>query len=191
MGTAIPDKICLASTFVISVTSTYNRPISAVSDNRDPNTGALGEDLVAQWLQSQGWQILYRRWRCRWGEIDIIAQQSNAKSQPTLAFVEVKTRSRSNWDADGLLSINRQKRSKLLQTSEIFLADHPELADMTCRFDVALVCCQQLPRNPQKLFDLSQRSPARPPSTITIGLPVTIAGYHMVLKDYIASAFDE
>lgn len=174
------------------MTSTYNRPISAVPDNRDPNTGALGEDLVAQWLQSQGWQILHRRWRCRWGEIDIIAQQNRAESESILAFVEVKTRSRSNWDADGLLSITRQKRSKLWQTSEIFLAEYPELSNLTCRFDVALVGCQQLPRNPQKGLDLRQRSPLRyQTSVIGLGLPVTIAGYSLVLQDYISAAFDE
>jgi putative endonuclease len=39
-----------------------------------PDIGRLGEDLVAQWLQSRGWVILHRRFSCRWGEIDIIAQ---------------------------------------------------------------------------------------------------------------------
>ncbi|MFN5065002.1 MAG: YraN family protein, partial [Aphanizomenon sp.] len=36
--------------------------------------GNIGEDLVAKWLQSTGWEILRRRFWCRWGEIDIIAQ---------------------------------------------------------------------------------------------------------------------
>ncbi|MHC5721426.1 MAG: YraN family protein, partial [Nostoc sp.] len=39
-----------------------------------PDIGASGEDLVAQWLQSTGWIILYRRFSSRWGEIDIIAE---------------------------------------------------------------------------------------------------------------------
>ncbi|MGL4622749.1 YraN family protein, partial [Chroococcidiopsis sp.] len=29
-----------------------------------PDIGVLGEDLVARWLQSSGWEILHRRWRC-------------------------------------------------------------------------------------------------------------------------------
>lgn len=37
--------------------------------------GVLGEDIVAQWLQSKGWIILHRRWRCRWGEIDLVARR--------------------------------------------------------------------------------------------------------------------
>ncbi|MEH1902351.1 MAG: YraN family protein [Nostoc sp.] len=39
-----------------------------------PDIGQLGEDLVAQWLQSTGWIILHRRFSSRWGEIDIIAE---------------------------------------------------------------------------------------------------------------------
>ena len=69
-----------------------NRPASYY-----PDIGVLGEELVAQWLQSTGWTILQRRWRCRWGEIDIIArlqQKANISrlsqhSTPQLAFVEV------------------------------------------------------------------------------------------------------
>ena len=44
--------------------------------------GVTGEDLVAQWLQSKGWAILHRRWRCKLGEIDIIAQHSGEQGKP-------------------------------------------------------------------------------------------------------------
>ncbi|RMF25974.1 MAG: YraN family protein, partial [Cyanobacteria bacterium J083] len=35
--------------------------------------GKAGEKLVAKWLKTQNWQILHQQWRCRFGEIDIIA----------------------------------------------------------------------------------------------------------------------
>ena len=46
--------------------------------------GKLGEQLVAQWLEAQGWIILHHRWRCTWGEIDLIAQP---KSSDALAYI--------------------------------------------------------------------------------------------------------
>ena len=119
------------------------------SSSHYPDIGVLGEDLVAQWLEFTGWIVLHRRWRCRWGEIDIIARRESAAQQQTLsrepqaienlpfiAFVEVKTRSRGNWDAGGLLSITPQKQAKLWQTARCFLARYPKLAEQPCRFDV-------------------------------------------------------
>ncbi|WP_250122125.1 YraN family protein [Chroococcidiopsis sp. CCMEE 29] len=156
--------------------------------------GVLGEDLVAQWLQSTSWMILHRRWRCRWGEIDIIARKEPEKhSSPLLAFVEVKTRSRGNWDADGLLSITSQKQAKLRQTAQCFLAAYPKFADSPCQFDVALVHCQQLARNelhpssetPVKLEAATDLS-SLPEQPVTTKI---VAGYQLILQEYIPSAF--
>jgi putative endonuclease len=49
--------------------------------------GSRGEDLAADYLRGDGFAILDRNWRCRYGELDIIAADGEV-----LVFVEVKTR---------------------------------------------------------------------------------------------------
>jgi putative endonuclease len=50
--------------------------------------GALGEQVAVEHLRGMGLQILQRNWRCRYGELDVIA----ADGDGTVVFVEVKTR---------------------------------------------------------------------------------------------------
>lgn len=145
-----------------------------------PGIGALGEALVAQWLGDRGWLILQQRWHCRWGELDLVVGQPSlqAPTQPiALAFVEVKTRSRGNWDSDGALAITARKRSKLWKTAQLFLADHPDWAELPCQFDVALVCYQQLPRKNAA------------PDAHAMQKTAAIADYHLTLQAYIPAAF--
>ncbi|HEY9610748.1 YraN family protein [Allocoleopsis sp.] len=196
--------------------------------NPKPNVGELGEQLVAEWLETQSWAILHYRWRCRWGEIDLIAQQqereipaegeqkkslpnleTNRKvypspsSSPLLAFVEVKTRSSGNWDADGRLAITPQKQAKLWHTAQLFLAEHPNLANLPCRFDVALVSYRRVsqrshPVNPTPASEQPANSPSLPTTIdsgirvppLQLGQPLFRSGYRLVLQDYIPSAFD-
>jgi putative endonuclease len=158
--------------------------------------GLLGENLVAQWLQDRGWAIIAKRWRCRWGEIDIIAGEIPGEQLPEhpyqrIAFVEVKTRKNRSWDAGGLLSIHPQKQAKLLQTAEIFLSDRPELSNCPCQFDVALVSYQKYQRRsaaPQTTLPNNFSSP------ITLGQAIFIKNslgeYQLTLHQYIAGAFD-
>jgi len=49
--------------------------------------GKTGEDLASKYLQAQGYKILQRNFKCKIGEIDIVAIEKD-----TLVFVEVKTR---------------------------------------------------------------------------------------------------
>lgn len=155
-----------------------------------PDIGDIGEDLVAEWLKSTGWQILHRRFSCRWGEIDIIAEYDHSKvthtNQPPqnpenliLVFVEVKTRSTGSWDAGGRNSITAKKQIKLSQTAAIFLAQYPEKANYCCRFDVALVFSQPLSKQ------LDQEKVTSPSLA-----KMSTSGYCLTLLEYIPAAFD-
>lgn len=97
-------------------------------------TGDQGETLVAHHLTGQGWQVVAQQWRCRWGELDVVAHKGS-----TLAFVEVKTRSGGGQDPWGLGAMGSQKQGRLIRAAQAFLAQDPRWASWTCRFDVALV----------------------------------------------------
>lgn len=51
--------------------------------------GAMGEQLAVDYLGRLGWRVLARNWRCRYGELDVIAADDAARA---IVFVEVKTR---------------------------------------------------------------------------------------------------
>jgi putative endonuclease len=156
--------------------------------------GNLGEDLVARWLQHQGWQVLDRHWHCRWGELDLVMGLSDpdqraidqpkpnpSKSNPlapkSLAFVEVKTRNDRNWDESGALAITRTKQKKLWKTAQLFLTHHPGWETLPCQFDVALVTCEPLH---ERTIQANHK---------TDGTVAIAAGYRVSLFDYIPAAF--
>jgi len=51
--------------------------------------GALGEQLAVDYLDQMGLRVLTRNWRCRYGELDIVAADDATRA---VVFVEVKTR---------------------------------------------------------------------------------------------------
>jgi len=76
--------------------------------------GTLGERIAKIYLQMNGYQIIKCNFRCRFGEIDIIAQKNNY-----IHFVEVKTRTKNIVEARE--SIGREKEKHIWKTAEYFL----------------------------------------------------------------------
>lgn len=81
--------------------------------------GALGEQTAVDYLSGQGWEILARNWRCRYGELDVIAADP---ATATLVFVEVKTRSGDGFG--GLAyAVPERKVRRLRRLAGIWLGD--------------------------------------------------------------------
>ena len=92
--------------------------------------GARAEDLCAELLRASGMRLLERNWRCRHGEIDLIAEEDG-----TVVFAEVRQRSSTGFGG-AAESITSAKRDRLLAAARLYLSLRPEAL---CRFDVFLV----------------------------------------------------
>lgn len=145
----------------------------SLSHHESESLGKLGEEITAQWLKNQGWEILASRWRCRWGELDLVAYDPSTRD---LSFVEVKTRQKGNWDENGLLAITPHKQQKLYRTAETFLAHYPQFSTLACRFDLALIKARKDNSNHNNLEALS---------SIEINHPVNYQGYRLILATYL------
>ncbi|MBI1301268.1 MAG: YraN family protein [Alphaproteobacteria bacterium] len=96
--------------------------------------GMRAEDAAVDFLQNQKYDILERRYKTKFGEIDLIAKHK-AKEE-TLCFIEVKTRKTVK---DGLESITLRTQKRIQQSALFFLSQHPELNDMSMRFDIIVI----------------------------------------------------
>ncbi len=95
--------------------------------------GQAAEDAAARFLADQGAQVLLRNYRCRCGELDIIALCGEE-----LALVEVRTRS-SEAFGGALASVDAGKRRRLIRAAARLLQERPDLARLRVRFDVMAV----------------------------------------------------
>lgn len=100
--------------------------------------GEAGEEVAAAWLQEQGYSIVARRFRCRAGEVDIIARQGSF-----WVFVEVKTR-RSGRFGPPAEAVTWSKQQRLARTAQYWLLCQG-LDDVPCRFDVLEVLLMNSP----------------------------------------------
>jgi putative endonuclease len=96
--------------------------------------GLRAENAAAAHLQLQGAHILLRNYRCRSGELDIVARLG----QDELVIVEVRTRS-SDAYGGAAASIDAGKRRRLIRAANRMLQERRDLAKLRVRFDVMLV----------------------------------------------------
>ena len=95
--------------------------------------GSIFEQKAADYLIQNGYKILTRNFRCKIGEIDLIAT-----SEGYLCFIEVKYRSNTHTGLPGE-AINFRKILKINRTAEYYLLTHKLPQDTPCRFDVVII----------------------------------------------------
>ncbi|UQZ87318.1 hypothetical protein SK3146_06615 [Paenibacillus konkukensis] len=95
--------------------------------------GAKGEYYALMHLQSLGYRVAERNWRCRSGEIDLIAWDGEL-----LVFVEVRTRSDSRSFGTPQESVDYRKCRQVVETAQVYVFRH-QLDHCQLRFDVVSV----------------------------------------------------
>jgi putative endonuclease len=103
-----------------------------MENDQRQSLGKMGEDLACKELERRGYAILARRYRSRFGEIDIVANH-----QETIVFVEVKARDGDDFGG-GAAAVTPWKQRRIAQMAVDYLSRNT-LHDCACRFDVVTV----------------------------------------------------
>ena len=94
------------------------------------SVGTAYEQIAGRVLEQQGYEILEYNYRCKTGEIDLIARDGEY-----LVFCEVKYR-RTEDTGNPLEAVGIRKQRVIAKCAMYYLMDHPDLDDIPCRFDV-------------------------------------------------------
>jgi len=103
-------------------------------------SGAQKEQQASDWLQAQGFQIIEQNYRCKGGEIDIIAlspacPNTQSSHEPTLVFIEIKYRKNNQYGHPSEF-VTPQKQRRITQCAQLFLLKNSSLNHLPMRFDV-------------------------------------------------------
>ena len=95
--------------------------------------GTEEEALAAVFLKAQGYEIMEQNFRCRLGEIDIIARDGSA-----LVFIEVKYRRNAAYGTPAE-AVNLRKQQKICKVADYYRMKHRVSDGQACRFDVVAI----------------------------------------------------
>ena len=95
--------------------------------------GAAAEELAAAFVAAQGAELVVRNFRCRLGELDLVAMQGRV-----LIVAEVRTRSSEAYGG-AAASIDARKQRRIIRATQRLLLERRELSCFPVRFDVIVV----------------------------------------------------
>ena len=93
-------------------------------------TGTVYEQAVGYYLEQQGYEILQYNYRCRAGEIDIVARDG-----AYIVFCEVKYR-KGRGTGHALAAVDEKKQRVICRCALFYIMEHHLTEDMAYRFDV-------------------------------------------------------
>jgi putative endonuclease len=96
---------------------------------RSHKLGKEGEAFAAEFLAARGYGILKTNYRCKIGEIDVIARDGEF-----ICFIEVKTRQDEGWDA--FEAVDKRKQYKIRRVAQQYLIEEFHTDNVAARFDV-------------------------------------------------------
>ena len=108
--------------------------------------GSFGEEQAARYLRRKGYRIVERNFRCRQGEIDLIARKGKY-----LVFVEVKLRKDERFGAAREF-VTPAKQARILAAARLYLAEHEE--ELQPRFDVVEIYAPNGEKGPIRIEQL-------------------------------------
>jgi putative endonuclease len=124
--------------------SVVSSPLLIKTDSNGPRTtddrqavenkelGRKGEEKAIRFLKKRGYRIIEKNYVCKMGEMDIIAREKD-----TLAFIEVKTRTSTEFGPPQL-AVTEFKQRQLSKVALNFLKEK-NIEDMKARFDVVAI----------------------------------------------------
>ncbi len=95
--------------------------------------GNEGENKALEFLLRNGYELLHKNWRTRFGEIDIIVKKDNL-----IVFVEVKSLPKGNLDYLSKV-LNKDKQERIIKTSKRFLLNNRQYSNSYIRYDVIVI----------------------------------------------------
>ena len=107
------------------------RPGAPTTDRRE--IGQRAEERAARHLRAAGLTLLHRNYRCRLGELDLVARDG-----ATLVVAEVRLRASAQFGG-AAASITRAKQRRIVRATRHLLARYPSLQRLPIRFDALLV----------------------------------------------------